>query len=137
MRKTALLMFGIALLALGAVSHGLRAQQRDTTGTLSQQLARGEDVYFSSCVECHNADLSGGTSHSAPPLAGDAFIARWAGHSAYDLLERTRSTMPQDQPQSLADQAYLDVVAFLLSRNKVSLGEGAFDEPAARRISMK
>lgn len=97
------------------------------------QLDRGEDVYFSSCVECHNADLSGGASHSAPPLAGAAFRARWKGRSVRELLELTRTTMPAGQPGSLAASAYLDVVAFVLRRNGVALGDAVLDESVADR----
>lgn len=116
---------------------GAFASQSDLATAQSQQWSRGEDIYFASCAECHNADLSGGASHSAPALTGNEFRARWAAHTAYDLLDRTRSTMPQEQPKSLTDQAYLDVVAFLLKRNDIALGDGVFTEQTAKGISLR
>jgi mono/diheme cytochrome c family protein len=116
---------------------GLRDLHAEQISPVAEQLARGEDIYFASCAECHNADLSGGASHSAPPLVGDDFLAHWTGHNARDLLDRTRSTMPQGQPQSLSDRAYLDVVAFVLDRNRIDVGAAPFDENSARQIAMQ
>ncbi len=100
----------------------------------ARQLARGEDVYFANCSMCHNDDLSGGAGHAAPPLAGAGFLAHWAGHSAWELFDRVRTTMPEGAPRTLDDQAYLDVVAFLLASNKMSLGTGALNDGSARQL---
>jgi mono/diheme cytochrome c family protein len=105
--------------------------------TQPQQLARGEDVYFANCSMCHNDDLSGGAAHSAPALQGDGFMSRWTGRSSSDLLERVRTTMPEGLPKSLSDQAYADVVAFLLKSNKISLGSSVFSEESAKQIAMR
>jgi cytochrome c len=103
---------------------------------LARQLARGEDVYYADCTMCHNDDLSGGAMHSAPALAGDAFLLRWDGRTARDLLELARMTMPEGQPRSLTDLEYLDVVAFVLSRNKIALADGALTEQGAGQIAL-
>lgn len=103
---------------------------------LAGQLSRGEDVYFADCAQCHNDDLSGGAMHDAPPLAGDAFLMRWSGRTAQDLLALARTTMPEGQPRSLNDQEYLDVVAFVLARNKIALGADALSEPGLNRIAL-
>lgn len=114
-----------------------------TTGLLpvaassAEQLERGEDIYFSSCAECHNADLSGGAAHAAPPLVGSAFLKNWLSHNALELLERVRLTMPSSQPQSLSAQAYLDVVAFVLKRNNIAPCDGVLTEQCAARVAMQ
>jgi mono/diheme cytochrome c family protein len=127
----------LGLLALFAAGYDLRAAAPAAGADApSDQLARGEDIYFSSCAECHNSDLRGGAAHAAPALVGDVFLKRWAGRNARDLLELARATMPEGQPRSLGDQAYLDVIAFVLKRNKIAAGEGAFTERDAERISM-
>jgi mono/diheme cytochrome c family protein len=112
------------------------AQPAATNQGQAEQLARGEDIYYADCTTCHNDDLSGGAMHSAPALAGDAFLARWNGRSARDLLELARTTMPEGQPRSLTDQQYLDVIAFVLSRNRIALGEGALTEQGAGEIAL-
>jgi len=132
------LMTGIAASLLGAAfSAGLAAAQPAATSQAqTEQLARGEDIYYADCTTCHNDDLSGGAMQSAPALAGDAFLARWNGRSARDLLELARMTMPQGQPRSLTDQQYLDVMAFVLSRNRIALGDGALTEQGAGGIAL-
>jgi mono/diheme cytochrome c family protein len=132
------LLAGAASLLLAAFSAGLAAMQPAAGDpALAAQLARGEDVYFADCVSCHNDDLSGGAMHSAPALAGDAFLARWSERNAHDLLELVRTTMPEGQPRSLDEQAYLDVIAFVLVRNKIALGAGALTEQAASQIALR
>src|ERR1700690_486522 len=127
------LMRGVAVgLVCAVFSAGLGAAGPAATDQAqAQQLARGEDIYYADCTMCHNDDLSGGAMHSAPALAGDAFLARWSGRSARDLLELARMTMPEGQPRSLDVQEYLDVIAFVLSRNKIALADGALTEQGA------
>ena len=67
------------------------------------QADRGRVAYNESCARCHGPDLAGG--ESTPPLAGAAFLAQWSGKSALDLLDRTRRTMPTDNPGGLGDTA--------------------------------
>ena len=47
----------------------------------------------------------------APPLAGGAFNANWNGLSLGDLVERIRISMPQNSPNSLSRQQYVDILA--------------------------
>lgn len=124
-------------LLLAALSAAVGATQSAVADpALAGQLARGEDIYFADCAMCHNDDLSGGALHSAPPLAGDAFLMRWNGRSARDLLELARLTMPEGQPRSLDDQSYLDVIAFVLVRNRIALRTGALTEIGASQIPL-
>jgi cytochrome c len=135
MRPNCLLASAGVCLLCAAFSAAPEAMQPAMTDSgLAAQVARGEDVYFADCVSCHNDDLSGGAMHSAPPLAGGAFLARWSGRNAHDLLELARMTMPEGQPRSLEDQVYLDVIAFVLVRNKIDLGAGALTEQNASQI---
>lgn len=137
-RRDLPLVAGAASLLLAAFSAGLGAMQPPAADPAqAAQLARGEDVYFADCVTCHNDDLSGGAMQSAPALAGDAFLARWSGRNARDLLELARTTMPQGQPRSLDDQSYLDVIAFVLVRNRIALGAGALTEQGASQVALR
>ena len=63
------------------------------------QADRGRAAYRESCARCHGPELAGG--ESTPPLAGSAFLAQWSGKSALELLDRTRRTMPTDNPAGL------------------------------------
>ncbi|MDE3166220.1 MAG: PQQ-binding-like beta-propeller repeat protein [Acidobacteriota bacterium] len=89
----------------------------------SAQAARGAAVYRESCARCHGQDLSGG--ENSPALAGAAFLARWGGKSAAEFLERTRRTMPTDNPAGLTAAQYAEVVAHVLAVNGFHPGTAA------------
>jgi ankyrin repeat protein len=79
------------------------------------QAQRGQQVYQRACAVCHLDNLQGDSV--SPPLAGRAFLARFAGGSAHEMVEGIRSTMPQNAPDSLGDRAYVDLVSYLLKAN--------------------
>ncbi len=138
MRSTPMLLALLAGGLLVAPVHKLEAAQPGAPDPdLAQQLARGEDVYFADCAECHNDDLSGGAAHSAPALAGSGFLARWSGRNARELFELTRTTMPEGQPRTLSDADYLAVIAFVLRSNRIEMGEGPLSVDRIAQIGMK
>jgi len=95
-----------------------------------EQATQGKTDYGEACGGCHMDDLSG--SGQAPPLAGDGFSQFWDGRTVYDLYEVTRSTMPQDKPDSMSTEAYLDMVAYMLQANNYPPGkEQLKDDPEA------
>src|SRR4029434_1758120 len=79
------------------------------------QAKRGEAIYAERCASCHAPDLSG--IDQAPALAGAEVRAQWDGLSLYDLFERTRISMPADQPGSLERLQVAEIVAFVLQKN--------------------
>jgi cytochrome c len=79
------------------------------------QATRGQSAYKQSCAPCHKADLLGDTG--APALAGPDFFSRWSGSSADDLVKTIRASMPQDAPDTLGTQTYVDLVTFLIKSN--------------------
>ncbi len=83
------------------------------------QANRGEAVYTGACAICHGSRLDGAPDdpdmRSTPPLARARFLRVWTGRSLATLLEYTRATMPEDNPSSLTEQEYLDVMAYMLS----------------------
>ena len=84
-------------------------------GFKASDAAQGRALYMESCSRCHGQELAGG--ENSPPLAGPAFLAQWAGKSAADFLERTRRTMPTDNPGGLTGRQYTAIVAAILSAN--------------------
>ncbi len=57
------------------------------------------------------------TGGEAPSLAGSEFRSRWAGRSVGDILVTMRTTMPPNAAGSLAKDAYIDILAYVLSAN--------------------
>ncbi len=84
-------------------------------GFTAAQATRGAEVYERACASCHRADFQG--SFEAPPLAGVNFLNFWGDLSAAALFDRISASMPPDRPGGLDDQAYVDIVAYLLQVN--------------------
>ena len=85
-----------------------------------EQAAAGEAVYLTACADCHLANLRG--DFEAPELAGRSFRRAWGNESIGELLENIRSTMPEDDPESLSDEAYAAIVAYIIRANGGTLG---------------
>ncbi|MBT8148097.1 MAG: cytochrome c [Gammaproteobacteria bacterium] len=85
------------------------------------QAQRGADHYRARCASCHSADLRGNSN--SPSLLGMSFMFVWEGRSVGELFEKMRAEMPTDQPGSLPTQAYIDVLAFILSSNEFPAGK--------------
>ena len=103
------------------------------------QAARGRDVYTGACGLCHGRRLNGAPDdpdmRSTPPLVRARFLRQWEGRSLATLLAYTRSTMPEDNPASLTDEEYVDVIAYTLSVGRVPAGDAEL--PAdARRLAL-
>ena len=91
------------------------------TGTYTEaQAGRGRAGYAQNCGTCHGDNLAG--RDPAPALVGPGFMARWGSRNIVDLFERVRTTMPPTNPGGLSDQAYLDIVSFMLQSNDLPPG---------------
>ena len=81
----------------------------------------GELAYDKNCASCHGEVLNDG--EFAPPLKGQSFIQNWGGKTLDKLFIKTASTMPTAAPNSLGDQTYTDILAYLLKNNGVAVGK--------------
>ena len=79
----------------------------------SAQANRGEQTYYSICVSCHPKG-----TYTAP-----AFRAKWDGHLLSELFNYVSTQMPKEQPGTLEDQEYADVIAYLLKINGAPAGK--------------
>jgi cytochrome c5 len=95
------------------------------------QAKRGEAAYTSYCVRCHGADLLGG-GRQGRQLKGDAFWQTWQANSLQSLFAKIQGSMPRDDPSSLPDAVYVDVIAFILDAN--ALPPGAAELKADRAL---
>ena len=86
----------------------------------ADQAARGRERYEATCQRCHGADLTGGAGRS---LTGDVFLRDWTGLTLDGLFERMQS-MPPDGSESLAAEAYVDIISYVLERNGFPAGAG-------------
>jgi PQQ-dependent dehydrogenase (methanol/ethanol family) len=88
----------------------------------AEQAAAGRQDYEANCAVCHGADMR---LLPNARLAGPEFASRWEGRNTNDLLSQLRTTMPPEGPGSLAEDTYVNVIAFLIQAN----GGVADDEP--------
>lgn len=85
------------------------------------EFREGKLLFREHCSLCHGEDLRG--RGPAPALIGANFTSKWERASATDLLNNVRTTMPQTRPGSLKQEAYIEIVAYLLRENSLSLRE--------------
>jgi mono/diheme cytochrome c family protein len=104
----------------------------------AEQAERGEAAYARNCQDCHGSTLDNGEFGGAP-LNGSYFRRHWGSGSVAALYSKTRTTMPPDRPGQLTDQTYLDLTAFLLSKNGYAAGDKELpaDLEAQQKMSLK
>ena len=73
----------------------------------SDQAQRGRVTFDETCSACH----------TTAEFRGRSFQSNWGRRTAYSFFRTIRSTMPDDNPGGLEEQAYLDVVSYVLSIN--------------------
>jgi len=84
------------------------------------QASHGDSLYKVTCVKCHGATLSGGDEGS--PLVGSAFLGNWRDLTLDQLFDKIRTSMPPDNPKSIATRDVADLVAYLLAQNQFPAG---------------
>jgi mono/diheme cytochrome c family protein len=84
------------------------------------QARRGEALYAKTCAACHGEALIGG---NAPPLKGEEFAFLWSDKSVGELLDRMKTLMPPESPNSLSADAYRDLIAFVMKANNFPAGD--------------
>ena len=95
----------------------------------AEQAARGGQSYQQECEACHLENLRG--DGYAPALAGPDFSIRWTTLSLGDVFDVMATTMPPEDPGSLSRQVYIDIVAYLLERNRMPSGDIELQSDAA------
>jgi mono/diheme cytochrome c family protein len=104
----------------------------------ADQAKLGHDVYTQHCSSCHGDKLQG---LAAPSLAGKDFLttAQHNGWTMGMLQTIVTQNMPFNDPASLSDTDYANVIAFLLASNCFTAGSKKFPEassPALARIKI-
>lgn len=108
---------GLLLAANMGLAQGLPQEPVHFT---QEQAERGRDLYMQACVVCHGDQLDNG--QFGLPLKGSTFGNRWAGVSATTFFNMLRDTMPPGGGGSLSNQAYADLMAYMLQQNDVPAG---------------
>lgn len=96
------------------------------------QMEAGRTAYIDHCMMCHGAKLQG--LGEAQPLVGKDFVDLWGHDTVAELYTSVRVEMPQNDPGSLSDETYLNLVAFLLHANGAKTGPQPLDGKSAVKI---
>jgi len=86
------------------------------------QAAHGKTVYDKQCSSCHDGGMG-------PGLRGDDFLATWDNKTVRRLYSRILTTMPSDDPGTVAEPDLLDLIAYLIKANGFPAGSKAFESP--------
>ena len=78
----------------------------------AEQGSRGASIFSASCAGCH----------TDREFSGRIFEMSWSGKSLFQFYDFIRTAMPDDDPGSLTDQEYADLVAYVLQSNGYSTG---------------
>jgi mono/diheme cytochrome c family protein len=91
------------------------------------QASRGAATYVANCARCHGEQLEG---NNGKPLVGDIFWRSNQARTVDYLLGYIRKNMPNGAPGTLTDAQYVDLTAFILSRNAFPAGSELTPESA-------
>ena len=95
------------------------------------QAARGKTAYTNNCSRCHGSSLEG--MDEIPALAGAHLMVDFDGQTAGDLVHRIQTTMPMDNPGTLAPQTVADIASFILQSNGAPAGNAELPtDPSAQ-----
>jgi cytochrome c len=83
------------------------------------QADNGALVYTQHCMYCHGQLLAG--HNGVPPLIGSSFRKQFA--SAKAIFDFVKVAMPASDPGVLTKQQYLNVTAYILSKNGQAPGK--------------
>ncbi len=85
---------------------------------------RGKAHYDAFCAPCHVGDLSGtlAADTGAPPLRGAPFLTSMEQKGVAAVFDYIKATMPADDPASLEDDEYVDILAYLIQANGFPAG---------------
>jgi len=121
----------LAFAFVAAAALGIAAQTPRTVWDglyTEEQAARGEKLYAERCSKCHGDTLGG--QEAAPALTGATFYSNWEGENLEALLDRIRTTMPQDKPGSLTRPQNADILAYILRVGSYPAGTVALEGQA-------
>ena len=124
MKRATIHLISTALFVALSMPAAFAQSGEETTRTIwdgiysQAQAERGRNAYLASCARCHGDDLAGFRG----AMEGKRFMEGWSEDTVHSLFHRIQSTMPPGQAGSLADQSYVDIVAFIFSRNQFPTG---------------
>ena len=121
-KRNLILGFGLMLSGLSyPLLHGQASPAPAEGVYTADQAHSGEKIYQAQCVSCHGAALDGNGPY--PALSGTEFLSKYEGQPVLPLYDMIQKLMPATQPGSLSRTDAADLVAYILSFNKLPAGK--------------
>jgi mono/diheme cytochrome c family protein len=129
MMKRVLLGVVIASCTIGIAVTAAQAPTKSTyDGVYTKaQAERGQKTFSDKCTACHESSR----------FSGDTFHESWDGKALKEIWDVASGTMPEDNPGSLKQQEYADIIAYFLSLNEYPAGEAELQPGAAAMAAIK
>ena len=127
----------LAVVASAAVPEPAQAAQSKTVwdGVYTEgQAARGAVSFGAYCARCHDAGPNDG--EEGRPLAGRAFWQSYRESTVDHLLDYVSRNMPNGAGGTLGANTYVDLVAFILSRNEIPAGAAELTRDSAMGVQI-
>jgi alcohol dehydrogenase (cytochrome c) len=109
----------VALTAMMLTASALPSRAQTPPAFTAAQATEGQSAYAQNCAGCHGTALDDG--EFAPPLKGTAFTAQWGGKNVSELFDYISTKMPPSNAGGLGDPIYLQITAFVLQSNNITL----------------
>lgn len=87
----------------------------------ADQAQRGDSIFRATCDKCHGAAAEG-KDNDGGRLYGQKFVSNWDGVTLDQLHTTISTTMPSDNPKSLAAKDVSALIAYVLKQNQLPAG---------------
>jgi mono/diheme cytochrome c family protein len=118
----------LTLACVIAIGSSARAQSPDTSAVTSlsgiytaEQATKGQDIYSAACLSCHKP----------VEFSGERFWKTLIGRPLYEFFKYVKTDMPGDNPGSLGDEDYANVISYIFTLNSMPAGQKAMPTDSA------
>jgi len=113
-RRVGVFAFAVVTFAASALNAAAVTKQASYT---TEQASVGRLLYYASCAECHGGKLEG---VFGPALAGSNGNLQY--QSVKDVYAYMAAHMPHGNPESLPQEQYVAIMAFLMQSHGIAAG---------------
>jgi len=109
----------LPLMTMGAFAQDMSTADRSFS---KEQVERGEELYQQHCASCHGLNLIA-VDDEAINLVGTPFKFSFGGKTIAEKWALAYGTMPPNNPGSLEQQQYLDILTYIMASNGIPTGD--------------